>query len=71
MENISHRSIMKRRARKPAADEKPGGPHPWQSLRKAQVARAKKLVKNADYPPKKVLQDVAHLLARHLPREKR
>ena len=58
---------MKRRASKPADDETPGGPHPWQSLRKSKIARAKKLVRNGEYPPKKVIESVAKLLARHLP----
>ena len=60
---------MKRRQPKPAGDEMPGGPHPWQSLRKSKVAHGKKLVRKSNYPPKKVLESVAKLLARHLPGE--
>jgi len=63
---VRDQPFMKRRVRKPAADEMPGGPHPWQSLRKSKVASAKKLVQNGDYPPKKVMESVARLLARHL-----
>jgi len=57
---------MKRQPRPRARDEVPGGSHPWQSLRPAEVARARKLARKAGYPPRKVLAAVAKLLARHL-----
>jgi len=35
-------------------------------VRKDKVARARKLLDNPDYPPPKVLDSVARLLAKHL-----
>ena len=42
------------------------GTKPWQSVRKTKVERARKLVKDPDYPTKQVTNAVADLLARHL-----
>jgi len=47
-------------------EEQPSGGKPWQSLRKAKVKRARKLAADPNYPPKKVMDSVADLLARHL-----
>ena len=58
---------MKRPASKAkASPETPCGPAPWQSIRKARVARAKALVKDKNYPSKEVLKSMAELLAKHL-----
>ena len=47
-------------------DRPPAGASAWKSVRRSKVARARKLVADPDYPPKKVMQAVADLLARKL-----
>lgn len=39
---------------------------PWLAVRKGRVARARKLLDDPNYPPPKVLESVARLLAKHL-----
>lgn len=39
---------------------------PWLDVRKEKVARARRLVRDSNYPPPEVLDSVAGLLARHL-----
>ena len=52
---------------KPSPDDRPPKGEPeWKSIRAAKVARARKLVADANYPSKKVMQAVADLLARKL-----
>ena len=54
-----------KRKRSPAKPPPPAG-KPWLAVRKDKVARARKLLDNPDYPPPKVLDSVARLLAKHL-----
>ena len=51
---------------KRAASARKAGRDTSQSVRAAEVARAKKLAADPNYPPKKVLQAVARVLARKL-----
>lgn len=39
---------------------------PWLAVRKGKVARARRLLRDSNYPPPEVLDSVARLLARHL-----
>ena len=57
-----------RRARKKTSpgDGERAVVHPWREVRPDQVARARKLLEDPSYPPKKVTDAVAALLARHL-----
>ena len=52
-------------------DRPPQGAPEWKSIRAAKVARARKLVADPNYPPKKVMERVADLLARKLGAGKR
>lgn len=52
-------------------DRPPQGEPEWKSIRAAKVARDRKLVADPDYPPKKVMEAVADLLARKLGAGKR
>ena len=56
----------------PNQDDRPSaGALAWKSVRRSKVARARKLVADPNYPPKKVMQAVADLLARKLGSVKR
>jgi hypothetical protein len=47
-------------------DGQPPSGKPWLAVRKGKVARARRLLEDPNYPPPKVLDSVARLLARHL-----
>ena len=59
-----------RRVRKktPSGDGERAAVQPWREVRPDKVARARKLLEDPSYPPKKVTDAVASLLARHLDR---
>jgi len=38
----------------------------WKEVRREKVARAKQLIEDASYPPRRVLQAVAEILARNI-----
>ena len=52
------------------APEQPAGPQPWQSIRPAKVAKARRLVRDEAYPSRKILNSVAEILAENLPEAK-
>jgi len=52
------------------AAEQTRGQQTWQSVRTAEVARARQLVQDDQYPSRQVLESVAELLAQHLPEAK-
>ena len=49
----------------PANDHASSEEKPWEALRKEKVARAKKLLRDANYPSPEVIRSVADLLARN------
>ena len=55
-----------RPARALPVETQPRKSRPWQSVRRKEVERAKKLVKDPNYPPAAVTKAVARLLARNL-----
>jgi hypothetical protein len=42
------------------------GTEAWNVARTPEIARAKRLIQNVDYPTEAVICSIAHLLARHL-----
>jgi hypothetical protein len=46
-------------------DSAPSEEKPWDEVRKLKVARAKKLLQDANYPSPEVIRSVADLLARN------
>ncbi|HEU0009880.1 MAG TPA: hypothetical protein VFT34_08700 [Verrucomicrobiae bacterium] len=59
----------KRLSAKPPPSKRGGQPtagKPWLAVRKAKVARARRLLADPNYPSPKVLDSVARLLAKHL-----
>jgi hypothetical protein len=53
------------RARKARLNKLAAGPEPESIVRPDKVARGKKLIQDSDYPPPRVLQAVARVLARN------
>lgn len=60
------RNAPSRTQKSPAGDEIEPAGQPWRSVRKSQVARARRLIREPGYPSNKVLNSVARLLAKHL-----
>lgn len=48
-----------------AEDEKPAGSKSWNTYRPGKVVKARQLIKDAEYPPVRVLTGVARVLAKH------
>ena len=61
-----HSKAARRPDRSLPAESPPGKSQPWQSLRRKEVERAKKLVKDPNYPSPAVTKAVARLLAKNL-----
>jgi len=49
-----------------ASQEQSRGAAPWESIRRDQVAKGRRLVRDKLYPSKQVVQSIAELLADHL-----
>jgi hypothetical protein len=62
---------MRSKPKSSREDRPPQGEPEWKSIRAAEVARARKLVADPNYPPKQVMEAVADLLARKLGEGKR
>ena len=60
---------MSRSDQDDAKDEKPRGLRPWEAVRASKVRRARKLLKDPNYPSKKTMEAVAVLLAQSLSRK--